>query len=204
MLMIALKPEMLLPFALFCVATSFTPGPNNFMLMTTALNFGFRKTVPAGIGVTLGFGFLVFCVGAGLGVIFSAFPIAYTVLKYAGSAYLVYLAYLVATSDPTIEKSSERKKPMTFIQAVAFQWVNPKGWIMAVSAISTYAAIAYYPANAVILSATFSALCVGSSIFWMCCGTLMQRYLKNPKIVRGFNLIMATLLIASIYTVFAE
>ena len=143
------------PLTMFGIAMSFTPGPNNFMLMTSGLNFGFRRTLPHLFGVFHGFTLLTLCIGLGLGGLFTAFPILYTILKYAGAAYMLYLAWTIAMSDTKAKKTAARKRPFTFIEAAAFQWVNPKAWIAIVGAISTYASIAIYPLNAFIICGVF-------------------------------------------------
>jgi threonine/homoserine/homoserine lactone efflux protein len=198
------KPDLLLPLIVFCIATLYTPGPNNVMLMTSALNFGMRRTLPHIFGVVFGFALLVFCTGLGLGVVFTRYPLAYTVLKYAGSAYLVYLAWLIASSDPSKEKTTKAKRPMRFYEGVAFQLVNAKGWIMAIGSVSTYAAVAVYPYNAAIIAGLFGMLGIGSSFAWAAFGAVLQKWMKNPKIIRSFNIVMALLLVASIYPVFAD
>ena len=197
--------ELLLALALFCVVTLFTPGPNNLMLMTSGLNFGFRRGMPHLWGVTLGFTAMVLIVGLGLGAIFAKWPVLYTVLKYAGAAYLIYLAWQIAVSPPPTAGDGESAgKPISFLQAVAFQWVNPKAWVMAVGAITTYAAVAAFPVNIVIIAALFCVLGAASSGTWLGFGSALQRVLKDPRAVRVFNIVMAVLLIASLYPIFAD
>jgi threonine/homoserine/homoserine lactone efflux protein len=196
--------ELLLALALFCVVTLFTPGPNNLMLMTSGLNFGFRRGMPHLWGVTLGFTAMVLIVGAGLGAIFAKWPMLYTVLKYAGAAYLLYLAWQIAISPPPTPDGDAAGKPISFLQAVAFQWVNPKAWVMAVGAITTYAAVAAFPVNVVIIAALFCVLGAASSGTWLGFGAALQRVLKDPRAVRVFNIVMALLLVASLYPIFAD
>ena len=197
--------ELLLALALFCAVTLFTPGPNNLMLMTSGLNFGFRRGMPHLWGVTLGFTAMVLIVGLGLGAVFARWPLLYTVLKYAGAAYLLYLAWQIAVSPPPTPGESERAlKPVSFMQAVAFQWVNPKAWVMAVGAITTYAAVAAFPVNVVIIAALFCVLGTASSGTWLGFGAALQRVLKDARAVRVFNVAMALLLVASLYPIFAE
>lgn len=197
--------ELLLALALFCAVTLFTPGPNNLMLMTSGLNFGFRRGMPHLWGVTLGFTAMVLIVGLGLGAIFAKWPVLYTVLKYAGAAYLLYLAWQIAVSPPPSPgDGGSAGKPISFLQAVAFQWVNPKAWVMAVGAITTYAAVAAFPVNVVIIAALFCVLGVASSGTWLGFGAGLQRVLKEPGAVRVFNVVMALLLVASLYPIFAD
>jgi threonine/homoserine/homoserine lactone efflux protein len=134
--------ETILAFSLFAFVTSVTPGPNNLMLLASGVNFGFRRTIPHIFGISTGFLVLVLAVGFGLGEVFIRVPIAYQILKWVGAAYLLYLAWNIANSGPPGEGSGEQvscAKPMSFWGAAAFQWVNPKAWVMAIGAFSTYA-----------------------------------------------------------------
>jgi threonine/homoserine/homoserine lactone efflux protein len=200
------RPELLVPLIVFCIVTLFTPGPNNLMLMTSGLNHGLKRTIPHMLGVALGFPFLVLCVGLGLGVIFTTYPIVYTVIKYAGAAYMLYLAWVIARSAPPNVDSQAKtsKKPITFFQAAAFQWVNPKGWAMAVSSVATYTAIADYPLNMIVIGILFTVFGLASSVSWAGLGVILQKFLHRPKLVRGFNILMAILLVASLYPVIAD
>jgi threonine/homoserine/homoserine lactone efflux protein len=194
--------DLLVAFILFALATLFTPGPNNLMLMASGLNFGVRRTLPHMFGVTLGFGFLVLVVGLGLGAVFAAYPPLYTVLKFAGAAYLLYLAWLIANAGPA--GGAGRNEPFSFLQAAAFQWVNAKAWVMAVGAVTTYAALAVYPLNVVLIGGIFVALGTLSSGTWMLFGTGLRPIVTDPRKVRVFNIVMALALVASLVPVFLE
>jgi len=196
--------DLILPLIVFCVAMFYTPGPNNLMLMTSTLNVGLRRTLPHLFGVVIGFSFLALCVGVGLGTLFSAYPMTYTILKYAGTAYLLYLAWLIATAPPPHPNMKSGKKPMTFAQAAAFQWINPKGCLTAVGAFATYSAIAASPYNIILIVGLFFVMSLGSAFGWAVLGAILQKFLHHPKWVRGFNIIMAILLVASLYPVFSE
>lgn len=198
-----MSTELLSAFVLFAIATLFTPGPNNVMLMAQGLNFGVRGAIPAAVGVTGGFSFMVLVVGLGLGAVFQAYPALYAVIKYAGAAYLLYLAWVIATSGPA--KGGEGGgEPISFLQAAAFQWVNPKGWVMAVGAVTTYAAITQFPLNMILIAAIFGLLGTASSFTWVLFGTGLRRIVTDPRTVRIFNVVMALLLVASLYPIFAE
>ncbi|HVF65885.1 MAG TPA: LysE family translocator [Casimicrobiaceae bacterium] len=196
--------DLVIALAVFCVVTLFTPGPNNVMLMTSGLNFGIRRGLPHLLGVTLGFTVMVLAIGLGLGAVFEAWPVAYTVLKYAGAAYLLYLAWQIATSAPPSTENASKGRPISFLQAVAFQWVNPKAWVMAVGAASTYAAIAPFPFNMFVIAAFFGVLGLASSGTWLGLGAALQHLLKNPRAVRIVNVVMALLLVASLYPILAD
>jgi threonine/homoserine/homoserine lactone efflux protein len=193
----------LVAFIVFALASLFTPGPNNLMLMTSGVNYGFRRTLPHALGVAFGFGFLVLVVGLGLGELFAAFPLLYTVLKFAGAGYLVYLAWLIARAGPA-KASGGRSRPLTFLQAAAFQWINAKALVMAVGAISTYAAIAAFPLNVALMVAIFVALGLVSSSTWTLFGTSLRAIVTDPKRVRTFNLVMAAALVLSLVPAFWE
>jgi threonine/homoserine/homoserine lactone efflux protein len=196
--------DLLVALAVFCAVTLFTPGPNNLMLMTSGLNFGFRRAMPHVLGVVLGFSVMVLIVGLGLGAVFDAWPLLYLVLKYAGAVYLLYLAWKIAWSQPPAPEARAAGRPISFVQAAAFQWVNPKAWVMAVGAVSTYAAVAPYPFNVVVIAALYGVLGLLSAATWLGFGTALQRVLKNPRAVRAFNIVMALLLVASLIPIMLE
>ncbi len=194
--------ELFAAFVVFAVATLITPGPNNVMLMTSGVNYGFRRTLPHVLGVDVGFGFMVAVVGVGLGAVFAAVPMLYTVLKFVAVAYLLYLAWKIANAGPVEEGGTGR--PFSFLQAAAFQWVNPKGWIMAIGAVTTYAAIAAFPFNIILMVVVFVGFGLISSFTWLLFGTGLRRIVTEPKTVRIFNISMAILLAASLVPVLFE
>jgi threonine/homoserine/homoserine lactone efflux protein len=196
--------QLLLAFIVFAIVMFFTPGPNNIMLLTSGLNFGFRRTLPHLAGVVFGFAFMIAVSGLGLGAVFTAYPLLQTILKYAGAAYLVYLAVAIALSGPPTPGEAERRRPMTFFGAALFQWINVKGWVMVIGTITAYAAIASYPWN-ILLQVALSLL-IGwiACAAWVLCGTSLQSLVKSPVVVRAFNIVMALLLLASLYPVLVE
>ena len=196
--------ELLIAFIVFAAAMLYTPGPNNVMLMASGLNYGFRRSLPHVAGVTIGFSFLVCVIGLGLGAVFTAYPVLHTILKYAGTAYLIYLAVAIAMSGSADPAGGERGRPMTFLGAAAFQWVNVKGWVIAVGTITAYAAVASYPWNILILSALLLAVGLTSSTVWVLFGSSLQSLVRSPRAVRIFNITMALLLLASLYPVLME
>jgi threonine/homoserine/homoserine lactone efflux protein len=169
--------SLLLAFVMFAVVMFFTPGPNNIMLLSSGLTYGLRRTVPHIMGITVGFAFMVGAVGVGLGTVFIAYPVLQTILKYAGVAYLIYLAAVIAMSKPVEPDQQKGRGPMTFWGAAMFQWVNAKGWVMVIGTITAYAAIAAFPLNIVIqvvLSLILGAVslpprCAPSTSSWRCC-----------------------------------
>jgi threonine/homoserine/homoserine lactone efflux protein len=142
-----MSQPLLIAFVMFAAVMFFTPGPNNIMVLSSGLTYGFRRTVPHIAGITVGFAFMVGAVGLGFGTIFIAYPVLQTILKYAGAAYLIYLAAVIAMSSPVTPGQDNRRGPMTFWGAAMFQWVNVKGWVMVIGTITVYAGIASFPWN---------------------------------------------------------
>jgi len=191
-------------FLAFMVVMYFTPGPNNIMLLASGLTYGFRRTIPHIAGIVIGFAFMVAAVGLGLGTVFLAYPILQTILKYAGAVYLVYLAAVIAMSGPTTPDGESGRGPMTFWGAAMFQWINAKGWVIVIGTITAYAAIAQFPLNIAIQ--TLISLLVGtvSTVVWALFGTALRPVLTSERLVRAFNIVMALLLLASLYPVFMD
>ena len=196
--------SLLIAFVLFATVMFFTPGPNNIMLLSSGLTYGFRPTIPHIAGITVGFAFMVGAVGLGLGTIFIAYPVLQTVLKYAGVVYLIYLAAAIAMSGPVSADQDNRRGPMTFWGAAMFQWVNAKGWVMVIGTITAYAAIAAYPWNIAIQVGLSLLLGILSCTAWALFGTALRPVLTSRLAVRTFNIVMAVLLLASLYPVFMD
>ena len=199
-----MSQSLLIAFVIFATVMFFTPGPNNIMLLSSGLTYGFRPTVPHILGITFGFAFMIGAVGVGLGTIFIAYPVLQTVLKYAGVAYLVYLAAVIAMSGPVSTDQDNRRGPMTFWGAAMFQWVNVKGWVMVIGTITAYAGIAGFPWNIVIQVGLSLLLGTLSCSAWALFGSALRPILTSPRAVRAFNIIMALLLLASLYPVFMD
>ncbi|UUD64181.1 LysE family translocator [Pseudomonas seleniipraecipitans] len=199
-----MTPELLLAFVAFAFVTSVTPGPNNMMLLASGVNFGLRRSVPHMLGISLGFMVLVMCVGFGLGQVFEQVPALYTVLRYLGAAYLLYLAWKIAGSGAPDGNGSETGKPFTFLQAAAFQWVNPKAWVMAIGAITTYTPQDNFLINVLLIAGLFALVNCPSVGLWTVAGSLLRNWLRNPRVLRAFNIGMALLLVASLYPIFAD
>jgi threonine/homoserine/homoserine lactone efflux protein len=199
-----MSQPLLIAFVMFAAVMFFTPGPNNIMLLSSGLTYGFRRSIPHVAGIVIGFAFMVGAVGLGLGTIFISYPVLQTILKYAGAAYLVYLAVVIAISGPVAASQDNARGPMTFWGAAMFQWVNVKGWVMVIGTITAYAGIAGFPWNIliqVIISLGMGAL---SCVAWALFGSALRPWLTSPRTVRAFNLVMAALLLASLYPVFMD
>jgi threonine/homoserine/homoserine lactone efflux protein len=199
-----MSQPLLIAFVVFAVVMFFTPGPNNIMLLSSGLTYGFRRTLPHVAGITIGFAFMIGAVGLGLGTIFITYPVLQTILKYAGVAYLVYLAAAIAMSGPAKPDQDNRRGPMTFWGAAMFQWINAKGWVMVIGTITAYAGIASFPWNITIQVMLSLLLGVVSCSVWALFGTAFRPILTSPKAVRAFNIVMAVMLLASLYPVFMD
>jgi threonine/homoserine/homoserine lactone efflux protein len=199
-----MSQSLFIAFLAFTAVMWFTPGPNNIMLLSSGLTYGFRRTLPHMAGVTIGVAFMLAAVGLGLGTIFFAYPVLQIVLKYAGAAYLVYLAAAIAMSGPVKSAQDNSRGPMSFWGAALFQWVNVKGWVMVIGTITAYAAIASFPWNIVIQTAVGLAMGVVSTVAWALFGSALRPVLTSPRLVRAFNIVMAALLLASLYPVFMD
>jgi threonine/homoserine/homoserine lactone efflux protein len=195
--------DQMLALSVFAAVSSGTPGPNNLMLMTSGVNFGMKRSIPHLLGITLGFCFMIFCVGMGLQTMFTVIPQLETILRYVGTAYLLWLAWKIANSGPVGEGKTSAK-PMGFWGAAAFQWVNPKAWFMAISAITTYASSVN--GGSKLSQVALVVLIFGTINFplvacWGLFGSAMRRFLQDPKILKMFNITMAILLVASLYPI---
>ncbi|UVJ41993.1 LysE family translocator [Pseudomonas sp. LS1212] len=191
--------DLLSAFALFAFVSSITPGPNNTMLLASGVNFGFRRSIPHALGISVGFMVMVVAVGLGLGEVFKVVPMSYTVLRYMGAAYLLYLAWKIATSGPVSQELGSTSRPLGFWGAAAFQWVNPKAWIMALGAITTYTPSQGYFVNVFIIALVFAIINLPSVCIWAGCGSALRNVLRNPRWLLAFNLLMAALLVMSLY-----
>ncbi|PDT38745.1 lysine transporter LysE [Rhizobium sp. M10] len=183
---------------LFAFTTSITPGPNNMMLFASGVNFGFRRTIPHMVGIGAGFFSLLIGVGLGLGSLLHTMPLVYTVLKFAGGAYLVWIAWKIAASRSLSEGRSSAA-PMSFVSAAAFQWVNPKAWVMAVTAMATYTNPELYLASVLIVGLAFAVVNVPSVSTWAGFGSALREWLSDPVRLKWFNITMAVLLVASLW-----
>ena len=183
------------------MVTSITPGPNNLMLLASGVNFGFRLTVPHMLGISCGFLVMAFAVGLGLAQVFTRLPWIYGVLKWAGAIYMLYLAWRIANSAPPADTPPDvcAAKPLGFWGAAAFQWVNPKAWVMAISGFSTYVPATsglMIVAGAAVLFAVINLPCVS---VWALCGAGLRNVLRVRRNLIMFNYGMAVLLVISLY-----
>ena len=182
----------------FMVVSTVTPGPNNILLFASGLNYGMKRTLPLIFGIGNGFAFLLACVGLGLGQLLEVFPAAFTAIKVMGAAYMLYLAWRIATSGP-LEIDAGKARPMKYYEAALFQWVNPKAWVITVVLASTYTSKDNYYVTLAIIVATAGILNLPTISTWAVFGTAMKQFLSDPKKLRIFNIVMAVALVASLW-----
>lgn len=195
--------ETLLAFLGFAFASSVTPGPNNMMLVASGVNFGLRRTLWHIAGINVGFPVMLLLSGLGLGQLFARYPAIYTGMKVVGILYMLWLAWKVANSGP-VGEGREIGAPMSFWQAAAFQWVNPKAWAMVVGAIAAYTVPDNYITSLLIITLVYALTGTPGSLVWAAFGSAMRRFLTDPAKVRWFNWGMALLLVVSLYPAFVD
>lgn len=185
----------LIAMASFAFVTSVTPGPNNLMLLASGANFGFRRTLPHIVGISLGMALLLTCVLGGLGELFSRYPLLQLLLRIAGAGYLLWLSWKILRTPPrSLQPENTNGRPFAWWQAVLFQFVNPKAWIMAITAVSSFtlSGEAYW-LSGLALVLVFSVVNLPSVTVWAGFGTLLQQFLSSAARQIWFNRIMATL-----------
>ena len=191
--------DLLTALAGFALVSSITPGPNNLMLMASGANYGFRRSIPHMLGIASGFVVMVCLVGVGLIGLFDAWPPAHTILTVVSVAYLLWLAWKIAHASAP-RRGEGTGRPFTFLQAALFQWVNPKAWTMALTAITLYAPDRTL-ASIALVAAIFGAINLPSVSTWTVLGQQVSRVLSSPARLRAFNWTMAALLVASLIPV---
>ncbi|MFO1183411.1 MAG: LysE family translocator [Bauldia sp.] len=193
--------ETLLALTAYAFVAAITPGPNNMMLLASGISFGIARTLPHMAGVVLGFGAMVLAVGLGIGAVFSLVPQLAAVLRIAGTLYLLWLAWQIARGSAAGGGSGGEgkapRRPMSFLGAAAFQWVNPKGWTMLIGAISAFAPAPARPESIAVMALVFAAVCVPAVLAWTAFGTALRALLAGSGAARWLNYAMAAVLCAS-------
>lgn len=193
-----------LAIALFALSSGITPGPNNVLVMASAVNFGIRASLPLVLGICLGFTLMLFLIGLGFGHLFERFPALHLIIKCAGVLYLLYLAWLIAHSAK-VKSSDAPAKPLSFIKGALFQWVNGKAWIVATGAVAAFTTVGegFYGELMVLVLIFFLATfpCAGT---WLFFGSALKRFLKSDRQRRWFNYSMAVTLLLSVAPVIRE
>jgi len=176
-----------------------TPGPNNIMLLSSGLTYGYKKTIPHILGVVIGFPLMTMFVGLGLGEVFKIYPFIFTILKIVGLLYLLWLAWKIANSTPKFKENDENSKPLKFIPIILFQWINPKNWIKVITAMSVYVtSVENATTQIIVITIIFFLTVLVSANTWAVSGVILKKLIKSDVGIRRFNIIMAILLVLSI------
>lgn len=194
-----MQPDVFAALVVFAFVTSITPGPNNLMLMASGVNFGFRRTIPHMLGIGAGFLSLLLGVGFGLGALLTAWPALHFGLKVAGGAYLLYLAWRIAMSRSLSETNGKSARPMSFLAAAAFQWVNPKAWVMAITAMALYTSPTAPFLSVIVVAVAFALVNLPSVSTWAGFGVALRGFLADPVRLKWFNIGMGVALAASLW-----
>jgi threonine/homoserine/homoserine lactone efflux protein len=191
-----MRLEPILAYIVFSIVTSVTPGPNNVMLTATGANVGIRRGMPHLLGITFGFGFMLFLLTAGIGTALLSNPTVLIALKIAGIAVLLWLSWRIATAGRS--KTTERERPIGFLGAVAFQWVNPKAWLIAAGSVSFLQPDIAPVLQAAFFGLTFVVLGIPCMLIWLGFGAAMQYVLRTDRALRIFNIAMGVLLATTV------
>lgn len=196
-----------LSLIMFTFAASITPGPNNLMVTASGAAFGFRRTMPHILGIAVGFAVLVSVIAAGLGVVFERWPVVHRVLQVVGASYLLFLAWKIWRAGQVQlqpdDAQGKEARPLTFWQAAAFQWVNPKAWTMAITALSAFTlAPPLHVWSAIAVVVTYFVVCFPCIGVWTLLGQEMVRWLRSDRARWWFNTSLAGLTVASVVLIF--
>ncbi|WP_413111458.1 LysE family translocator [Thaumasiovibrio sp. DFM-14] len=192
----------LLGLTMFAIVAAGSPGPNNIMLLTSGANVGFKRTLPHISGIVIGFAAMLLIIGVGIMKLFASYPMLQQMMQVGCMIYLVYLAYKIASAQTGVEEKIAYR-PMTLLAAANFQWVNPKAWTMALTAISLYSVNSTLSSISMI-ALVFAIVTLPCVCFWTLAGTKLQRFLSTPRRLRGFNVAMAGLLLSSLLPMLSE
>jgi threonine/homoserine/homoserine lactone efflux protein len=182
----------------FVIATAFTPGPNNLMLLSSGLTFGYKRTLPLITGIMIGFPLMVIAVGLGIGKLFEIFPLLYDILKIIGIGYLLWMAWKISKTKGTLQ-TSETNKPFSMLQSALFQWVNPKAWIMAMTSTSSFIDnTGDVQQQVLFIAGIYLIVGLFSTHSWALGGVLLQKFIQKEESLRIFNISMALLMFFSV------
>ncbi len=182
----------------FALAATITPGPNNVMVMASGMNFGYWRTVPHMLGISIGFPLMLVAVGAGLGAVLQSHPEVQRALTYIGAAYLLWLAWKIAVAAAPVAGATVGH-PLNFFQAAAFQWVNPKAWMMSLGAVAAFtSADRDFVLDLTVIAIAFASVVYPCVSIWTLFGGAIGRLLRDPRLRTVFNVSIALLLVASL------
>ncbi len=192
-----MSPDTLIALGTFTIVSTVTPGPNNLMLLSSGATFGFRRTLPHMVGISGGCAVMVLLLGFGLAGVIGRFPWLYILLHVLSTSYLLYLAWRIATSVG-VGGGAERTRPLTFLDAAAFQWVNPKAWAMTLGGVTSFARSESFTSDIAVITLIFVAAGLPCIALWAGGGTVVRQLLTRPAMLRAFNIGMAALLVVSL------
>ncbi len=194
--------ELIIAISVYNFVMYVTPGPNNSILTASGIKFGFLRSIPNILGIPTGHGLQLALVCLGLGSLFTAFPILLDILRYVGASYILYLAYRMFGSL-NIASSEEKSRPLKYYEAILFQFVNPKAWVICITAVSLF-----YPEKENLFIGTFfmvfmsTVINIPSISIWAFGGSVIRLYLNNIKLKKILEWLLALLLIATAISVF--
>ena len=191
--------QLMAAIATFSFVTSISPGPNNTFLLASGANFGIRKSLPYVNGIMAGLSVMLLALGAGLGLVFTNFPILYQILKYVGFAYIIYLAYRIIRS--TSKSESAEPQYVGFFQSALFQFLNPKAWIVSASFMATYMPLNLGIGWVLLACALFLIFTYPGAVSWAVFGQSLKGLLSEPRKRKVFNIFAAILLVATMIPV---
>jgi threonine/homoserine/homoserine lactone efflux protein len=194
--------NLIFPLTLFALAGSFTPGPNNLMVTASGTAFGFGRTVPHMLGVTIGFGVMILAFGLGLAQLLAHFPDLHRWLRIVGAAYLIYLAIRLALAgDPG--RAAALRRPLGFFEAGLFQWVNPKAWTLALGVVAAFTTVGGSPVVELgVIALVFMLTTLPSLALWCLFGVAIAKFISSPRARRTVNVVMAGLVALSVVMLF--
>lgn len=191
--------DTLIALCIYALVTSVSPGPSNFMLLASGVNFGFARTIPQVLGITAGFTSLLLGMGLGLGAVLAAFPALHMVLRVAGGAYLLWLAWRIGTSRSLSANADSEARPLRFVDSALFQWVNPKAWVVAMTAMSVYIDDNAPLRSVLLICLVFALVNLPGVAVWAAFGVSLRRFLSDPARLKYFNICMGLLLAATLW-----
>lgn len=190
--------------AMFTIAlvAAYTPGPNNLMLASSGANYGMWRTAPHMMGVAFGFPVMIFAVAMGIGAVISASPALREAMRWAGAALLLWFAWRIATAGRA--RAGGRGRPLTLIEAAGFQWINPKGWAMALATTAQFVTGASLLVESLLCALAFALAGLGSSLLWSGFGVGIGRFLSSDLRLRVFNIVMGALIASFVVFLFRD
>ncbi len=195
--------EIILSLIGMALTASLTPGPNNSMLASSGATYGVRASMPHVLGIVFGFPVMIFLVGFGLGEVFRQSPVLQQIMRYAGAIMMLWFAWKMATAAAP-GQAGKASRPLTFLQAAAFQWINPKGWLAAIAITAQFVTPDAPVKTASIVALTFAGSGLISTFAWLLFGRMIGQWLHTPWRLRAFNLLMASMLVAFLAVILLE